>query len=87
MRTYKGLSVFIGIALILQACGNADVVPTNPPTVTVTLPVVTAPPVVELTSTAAPGGEFFSSIPFRSRFSCTLAGTLFHRPNQSICPA
>jgi len=66
MRTYKGLSVFIGIALILQACGNADVVPTNPPTVTVTLPVVTAPPVVELTSTAAPGGEFFSSIPFRS---------------------
>ena len=66
MRTYRGLYAFIGIALILQACGNPDVVPTIPPTVTVTLPVVTAPPVVELTSTAAPGGEFFSAIPFRS---------------------
>jgi hypothetical protein len=66
MRTYKGLYAFLGIALILQACGNADVVPTNPPTVTVISPVITDPPVVELTSTAAPGGEFFSSIPFRS---------------------
>jgi phosphatidylserine/phosphatidylglycerophosphate/cardiolipin synthase-like enzyme len=66
MRTYKGLLVCIGIALILQACGNADGGPTNAPTVTVTLPVVTAPPVVEITSTPAPGGEFFSSIPFRS---------------------
>jgi phosphatidylserine/phosphatidylglycerophosphate/cardiolipin synthase-like enzyme len=66
MRTHKGLYALIGIAFILQACGNAGVVPTNPPAVTETMPVVTAPPVIELTSTAAPGGEFFSSIPFRS---------------------
>jgi phosphatidylserine/phosphatidylglycerophosphate/cardiolipin synthase-like enzyme len=66
MRTHKGLSALIGIAFILQACGNADVVPTNPLTVTATSPVVTDPPVVELTSTAAPGGESLSSIPFRS---------------------
>jgi phosphatidylserine/phosphatidylglycerophosphate/cardiolipin synthase-like enzyme len=66
MRTHKGLYALIGIAFILQACGNAGVVPTNPPSVTETMPVVTAPPVIELTSTAAPGGEFFSSIPFRS---------------------
>ena len=66
MRTHKGLYALVGIAFILQACGNAGVVPTNPPTVTVTVPAVTAPPVIELTSTVTPGGEFFSSIPFRS---------------------
>jgi len=66
MRTHKGLYALIGIAFILQACGNGNVVPTDLPIVTATLPVVTAPPVIELTSTAAPGGEFFSSIPFRS---------------------
>ena len=66
MRTHKGLYALVGIAFILQACGNGDVVPTDSPIVTATLPVVTVPPVTELTSTAAPGGEFFSSIPFRS---------------------
>ena len=66
MRTHKGLYALVGIAFILQACGNGNVVPTDPPIVTATLPVVTAPPVIEQTSTAAPGGEFFSSIPFRS---------------------
>ena len=66
MRTHKGLYALVGIAFILQACGNGNVAPTDPPIVTATLPVVTAPPVIELTSTAAPGGEFFSSIPFRS---------------------
>ena len=66
MRIHKGLYALVGIAFILQACGNGNVVPTDPPIVTATLPVVTAPPVIELTSTAAPGGEFFSSIPFRS---------------------
>jgi phosphatidylserine/phosphatidylglycerophosphate/cardiolipin synthase-like enzyme len=66
MRTHKGLYALVGIAFILQACGNGNVVPTDPPIVTATLPVVTAPPVIELTSTAAPAGEFFSSIPFRS---------------------
>ena len=66
MRTHKGLYALIGIAFILQACGNGNGVPTDPPIVTATLPVVTAPPVIELTSTAAPAGEFFSSIPFRS---------------------
>lgn len=66
MRTHKGLYALMGIAFILQACGNGNVVPTDPPIVTATLPIVTAPPVIELTSTAAPGGEFFSSIPFRS---------------------
>ena len=66
MRTHKGLYALVGIAFILQACGNGNVAPTDPPIVTATLPVVTAPPVIELTSTAAPAGEFFSSIPFRS---------------------
>jgi phosphatidylserine/phosphatidylglycerophosphate/cardiolipin synthase-like enzyme len=66
MRTHKGLYALIGIAFILQACGNAGVVPTNLPSVTETIPAVTEPPVIELTSTATPGGEFFSSIPFRS---------------------
>jgi len=66
MRTHKGLYALIGIAFILQACGNAGVVPTNLPSVTETMPVVTEPPVIELTSTATSGGEFFSSIPFRS---------------------
>jgi phosphatidylserine/phosphatidylglycerophosphate/cardiolipin synthase-like enzyme len=66
MRTHKRLYALVGIAFILQACGNGNVVPTDPPIVTATLPVVTAPPVIELTSTAAPAGEFFSSIPFRS---------------------
>jgi phosphatidylserine/phosphatidylglycerophosphate/cardiolipin synthase-like enzyme len=70
MRTYKGLYALIGIALILQACGNQGVMPTNPPSVTETMPVVTdplvtLPPGSELTTTT-PGGEFFSSIPFRS---------------------
>jgi phosphatidylserine/phosphatidylglycerophosphate/cardiolipin synthase-like enzyme len=66
MRTQKGLSALIGIAFMLQACGTADVVPTTPPSVTETMPVVTAPPIVDLSSTVAPGGEFFSPIPFRS---------------------
>jgi len=70
MRTHKELYALIGMAFILQACGNQGVVPTIPPSVTETLPVVTAPPVTlppgsELTPTI-PGGEFFSSIPFRS---------------------
>jgi phosphatidylserine/phosphatidylglycerophosphate/cardiolipin synthase-like enzyme len=67
MRTHKGLTALIGIAFILQACGNQGVVPTNSPSVTEPVPpVVTDLPVTELTATAAPGGEFFSSIPFRS---------------------
>ena len=66
MRTHKGLYALIGIAFILQACGNAGVVPTNLPSVTETIPAVTEPPVIEPTSTATSGGEFFSSIPFRS---------------------
>jgi phosphatidylserine/phosphatidylglycerophosphate/cardiolipin synthase-like enzyme len=66
MRTHKGLHALIAIAFILQACGNVGAVPTNPPAVTETLPVVTVPPVTEPTATAIPGGEFFSSIPFRS---------------------
>ena len=66
MRTHNGLYALIETALILQACRNADVVSTNPPSVAETMPVVTAPPVIELTSTAIPGEEFFSSIPFRS---------------------
>ena len=67
MRTHKGLTALIGIAFILQACGNQGVVPTNSPSVTEPVPsVVTDLPVTELTATAAPGGEFFSSVPFRS---------------------
>jgi len=67
MRTHKGLTALIGIAFILQACGNQGVVPTNSPIVTEPVPsVVTDLPVTELAATAAPGGEFFSSIPFRS---------------------
>jgi len=66
MRTHKGLYALIGITFILQACGNGNVVPTDLPIVTATLPGVTAPPVIELTSTAVPVGEFFSAIPFRS---------------------
>ena len=66
MRTHKGLYALIGITFILQACGNGNVVPTDLPFVTATLPVVTALPVIELTSTAVPVGEFFSAIPFRS---------------------
>jgi len=67
MRTHKGLTALIGIAFILQACGNQGVVPTNSPSVTEPVPsVVTDLPVIELTATAAPGGEFFSSVPFRS---------------------
>ena len=71
MRTHKGLYALFGIAVILQACGNAGVLPTNLPSVTETVPGVTAPPVTlppgnELTTTVTPGGEFFSSIPFRS---------------------
>jgi phosphatidylserine/phosphatidylglycerophosphate/cardiolipin synthase-like enzyme len=70
MRTYKGLYALVGIALILQACGNQGVVPTTAPSVTESMPVVTESPVTlppgsELTTTT-PGGEFFSSIPFRS---------------------
>jgi phosphatidylserine/phosphatidylglycerophosphate/cardiolipin synthase-like enzyme len=67
MRTHKGLTALIGIAFILQACGNQGVVPTNSPSVTEPVPsVVTDLPVTEPTATAAPGGESFSSIPFRS---------------------
>ena len=67
MRTHKGLTALIGIAFILQACGNQGVVPTNSPSVTEPVPsVVTDLPVTEPTATAASGGEFFSSIPFRS---------------------
>ena len=67
MRTHQGLTALIGIAFILQACGNQGAVPTNSPSVTEPVPsVVTDLPVTELTPTAAPGGEFFSSIPFRS---------------------
>jgi len=67
MRTHKGLTALIGIVFILQACGNQGVVPTNSPIVTEPVPsVVTDLPVTELAATAAPGGEFFSSIPFRS---------------------
>ena len=67
MRTHKGLTALIGIAFILQACGNQGVVPTNSPSITEPVPpVVTDLPVTELATTAAPGGEFFSSIPFRS---------------------
>src|SRR5215207_8893111 len=70
MRTYKGLYALVGIALILQACGNQGVVPTNLPSVTEIMPAVTEspltlPPGSEL-PTRTPGGEFFSSIPFRS---------------------
>jgi len=60
MRSYKGLSALIGIAFILQACGNLGVVPTDFPLVTETMPGVTVLP------TVTPGGEFFSSIRFRS---------------------
>ena len=71
MRTHKGLYALIVVAFILQACGNQGAVQTNPPSVSETMPVVTAPPVTlppasELTITATPGGEFLSSIPFRS---------------------
>lgn len=64
MRTHKGLIAVIGIALLLQACSSQGVVPTNLPSVTA-LPG-TLPAGDVLTTSAAPGGEFFSSIPFRS---------------------
>ena len=66
MRRPKAFSALIGIVIILQACGNEGVVPTNLPSATVTVPSVTEPSVAESTATATPAGEFFSSIPFRS---------------------
>ena len=71
MRTHKGLYALIGVVFILQACGSQGAVQTNPPSVSETIPMVTAPPVTlppasELTIIATPGGEFLSSIPFRS---------------------
>jgi phosphatidylserine/phosphatidylglycerophosphate/cardiolipin synthase-like enzyme len=66
MRIHIGRCALIGIALILQACGNEGVVPTNSPSATVSLPSATEPSVTESTSTTAPAAEFFSSIPFRS---------------------
>jgi phosphatidylserine/phosphatidylglycerophosphate/cardiolipin synthase-like enzyme len=67
MRTHKGLYALISIALILQACGNGAVVPTNSPSVTVNdVPSVTELSVTESTTTEAPAAEFLSPIPFRS---------------------
>ena len=66
MRTLKAFPALLGIVLILQACGNAGVMPTNSPSATV--PAVTEPSVAESTATATPAGEFFSAIPFKSGF-------------------
>src|SRR3972149_5367004 len=66
MRTRKAFSALIGIAFILQACGNQGVVPTNSPSITEPVPSVTEPSVTESTTTIGPAAEFFSPIPFRS---------------------
>ena len=66
MRTRIAFSALIGIAFILQACGNQGVVPTNSPSITEPVPSVTEPSVTESTTTIGPAAEFFSPIPFRS---------------------
>jgi phosphatidylserine/phosphatidylglycerophosphate/cardiolipin synthase-like enzyme len=66
MRTRKAFSALIGIAFILQACGNQGVVPTNSPSITEPVPSVTEPSVTESTTTIGPAAEFFSPIPFKS---------------------
>lgn len=68
MRIHQRLYALIGIALLLQACGNVADAPTNLPALTDTVsPVGTE--VASTQPTASPpasGTEFFSPIPFRS---------------------
>jgi phosphatidylserine/phosphatidylglycerophosphate/cardiolipin synthase-like enzyme len=68
MRTHKGLIAVIGIALLLQACGNLEPIATNPPSITDPgSPVATDPAATELAANVStPAGEFFSTIPFRA---------------------
>lgn len=68
MRTYKVKMAVLGIALLLQACGNLEVAQTDPPSTPESVPAVaTAPSGTEVTTNpTASAGEFFSPIPFRS---------------------